>query len=435
MLRIQQWTAVLAVGIVMTLIGCKADQNTFTEPNASIGTGDGSGSIDATAGFKLSLKAKAGVTTLLHKFGDYAAACEIAKGTTTPTSINCLLNMMEYDLYFYGFDLQVTVPADTCSFLEEDPYRFWKAEPGAGPTAIRVVIDGTGAMTSCRVDGEDIDGTGPDPSINIIGNVCYSGEATILASGTATCRYNKGSVNGPKCCTGKGTVTVTKTEGTETSTTATEVDWGGTYEECTESPHDFVDDWPKLKDKAAPIIIGLSGASYSQVTKFPSVIKLQTDSKRSSTRAVYLHANMYDWAGYQANPATWGTNPATVPTAFETDIDRGPLGDRSTANGATDLDSYVHGEYAFRCMGPAGEVKHRINLWVQSWNTREQFIAYLESGDYAAADPYVQGVSGVNCEAVGTGRSCNSLWSFDDLTAVYGAGYLYPNEYLNILPP
>ncbi|MBL7687859.1 MAG: hypothetical protein JNJ49_07470 [Bdellovibrionaceae bacterium] len=428
MLRIQQWTAVLAVGIVMTLIGCKADQNTFTEPNASIGTGDGSGSIDSTAGFKLSLKAKAGVTTLLHKFGDYAAACEIAKGTTTPTSINCLLNMMEYDLYFYGFDLQVTVPADTCSFLEEDPYRFYKAEPGVGPSAISVVVNGGGTMTSCVVDTQDVSGT-------INGNVCYAGEVTVFASGTAKCAYDHTDDDGPNCCRGTGAITLTKTVGADTSVTSTEVDWGGTYEACTESPHDYIAEWPKLQEKAATVINGLNGAALSKVTKFPSVIKLLSDGLRNGHRSVFLHANMYDWAGYQANPSTWGTNAATVPAAFYTDIDRGPLGDRLTANGATALNSYRHGTYRFRCLGPAGELKQSITLMVQSWNTSEEFDAYLDTGDYAAADPYVQGTAGVDCSSVSTGYSCNSLWSFDDLTIVEGAGYFYPNEHNRSSPP
>lgn len=429
MLRVQQWTAVFAVGFAMILMGCKSDQNSFSEPNASIG--EGGGAVDSTAGFKLSVKAKSGVTMLLHKFGDYAAACEIAKGTTTPTGINCLLNMMEYDIFFYGFDLQVSVPAETCSFLTETPYRYYRAEPGQGPSAYSVVINAAGAMTNCTVDGQNVTAT-------IVNNVCYSGEATILATGEANCRYDSSKIEGGvNCCTGTGTATVTKTVGADTTTTATKVDWGGTAYSCSESPYDYNDEWPKYSGSksAASVIYGLGSAALSKVTKFPGVVTLNSASKRPSTHAVYLHANMYDWAGYQANPATWGTNAATRPKAFYTAADRGPLNDRNTVNGATSLSDYGFGAYQFRCLGPAGEVKQQIKLWVQSWNTREEFDDYVATGDYATADPYVQGVAGVDCSSVSLGTSCNSLWSFDDLTEVYGAGYFYPDEYLGVTPP
>ena len=439
MLRIQQWTTVLALGIVMTLMGCKADQNSFATPNASIGTGDGSGTVDPTAGFKLTLKAKSGVNALLHKFGDFAAACEVAKDAASPTAINCLLNMMEYDLFFYGFDIQLSVPAGICSFLEEVPYRYFKYEPGFGPSTMSVtVVDG--AMTVCSVDG--VAGT-----IDAASNICTSGEVKLTATGEKQCQYDYSTqaadgVAAPSCCFGTGTLNVTTTvnsdDGPVTTSKSEKVSWGGDLAKCTESPHDYLDGWPQTSSKMAAIRVSELGASaLSITTKFPGVLKLNTDSKRTGYYGVYLHANMYDWPAYQANPSTWSTT-AQIPRAFEPVKDRGAVTPiNRTANGST-FPTFGYGQYQYRCIGPAGELKHSINLWVQSWNTKEQYVAYAGTGsvtgtgDYAAADPYVQGTAGVDCAAVSSSSTCNNFWSFDDLMIDTGAGdyasYLFPNE-------
>ncbi len=435
MLRIQQWTAVLALGIVMILMGCKADQNTFTAPNASIGTGDGSGSIDPSAGFKLTLKAKAGVSALLHKFGDYAAACEIAKGTAAPTGINCLLNMMEYDLFFYGFDIQMSVPAGVCSFVEESPYRYFKYEPGSGPATMSVNVE-DGLITSCNIDG--VAGT-----VVAASNLCTSGEVQIGATGTSKCLYDysgttSGGVALPNCCYGSGTLNITTTVAGPggidvTTSVSSKVDWGGTAASCTESPHDFIEGWPLAKDNTAMTrVYELGSAALSTTTKYPSILKLNSTGRRPSSDAVYLLANMFDWPTYQAGPGAWSMTTAHVPRAFNIVKDRGavlPL-DR-TANGAS-FSTPSFGQYQFRCIGPAGEIKHSINLWVQSWNTKEEYDAYAASGDYAVANPYVQGTAGVDCSAVSSSSTCNNFWSFDDLMIDVGAGdysaYLFPNE-------
>lgn len=439
MLRVQQWTAVLALGIVMTLMGCKADQNTFATPNASIGSGDGSGTVDPTAGFKLMLKSKTGVEALLHKFGDFAASCEIAKDAASPTAINCLLNMMEYDLFYYGFDMQMTVPAGLCNFLEEVPYRYFKFEPGFGPSTMSVsVVDG--AMTTCTVDG--VAGT-----VDAASNLCTSGEVTLGATGEKQCVYdysnvNYGTENGPNCCFGNGNLNVTTTVngagGPETTSTSSKVDWGGSLAACSESPHDYVEGWPvNSKNMAVTRVSELGGASLQMTTKFPGVLKLNSEKLRTGYHGVYLHANMYDWPAYQVDPSTWSTT-ARVPRAFNPVKDRGAvLPTNRTVNG-TSFSNLGYGQYQYRCLGPAGELKHSINLWVQSWNTKEQYLAYagnstqVGTGDYAAADPYVQGTAGVDCSAVSSSNSCNNFWSFDDLMIDIGAGdytsYLFPNE-------
>lgn len=424
--------AALSVVALANLIGCKADQNTFSTASAS--TGGGSGTVvDANAGFRLTVTAKTGISALLHKFGDYAATCEIAKTATSPQSINCLLNMMEYDLFFYGFELNLNVPSGFCEYLEEVPYYFWKAEPGVGPSTATITVS-NGVMTACTVDG--VAGTVSG------GTTCTSGEAIFDNSGGATCQYDyskvkSGDYAGPNCCFGTATITTVTTTGTSTTTTATQKDWGGTVKSCMESPHNYLDSsvWPQTTGGAATRVTELVGGSRSISTKFKGILSLYQDGKRPPSRSTFLLANMYDWPTYQANPATWSAN-ADVPRAISLGVDRGAAGS-ATVHGGTAIGS-LNDAYSFRCLGPAGELKHLISLYVQQWNTKEQYDTYAAAGAYATANPYVLGTAGTNCSAVPGSISCNNFWSFDDLINVYDPGnqlsYIFPNEWLRSNP-
>ena len=127
--------ALIAVGS-LSLTACKSETNYFATDSASSGDGGSGDTPTASTGFRIRLKAKTGVEGFLHKFGDIAAACEVPLvDKDTPTAINCMLNMMEYDLWFHGFTYEVNVPAGFCEYIEETPYYSWDSLPGVAPAA------------------------------------------------------------------------------------------------------------------------------------------------------------------------------------------------------------------------------------------------------------------------------------------------------------
>lgn len=421
--------AVLLVVVGMGLSGCKKDSNYFSESSASVG-GDGGGSAVGTTGFSVSLRAKTDVDAFMHKFGDIATACEITLAEmSTPTSIQCMLNIMEYDAWFYGFEIEVNVPpGGYCAFLNETPNTFFIARPGIGPAS--VVINTTdGAIASCTVDGV----AGTVATGNCVGN-----EATFSsAGGLVSCIYDHADTtgsgnNGPNCCAGSGTVVVnaTLTSTGDTTTTTTTVPYGGQIYQCTDSAYKYVKDWPKdaTTEMALTRVSEVGSGGRKNLIKIASALNLATSGDRRLSNKLYINTNFYDWTAYAANPDTWITNRA-LPRAIWPTRDFGPSGD----NNGTVIGGYGDGSYYFSCRGPAGEVKHEIRMFVNAWNTIEGYEEFATNGDPTAVTPNVYGTASINCSAVNGTGSCNNFYGFDDLINVEGAGvntaYVFPNDY------
>lgn len=433
----------LLIVTLTSLVGCKADSNYFATSNSSVGSGDGTTS-DAAAGFRIRIKAKTGVANLLHKFGDVTAACEIPLASVgTPTEIQCLNNMMEYDLWFYGFEYELNVPKGSCDYLTVTPNYHYQAQPGRGPSTGRLTkVDGT--ITGCLIDG--VAGT-------IADGVCSGPEGYIKSDGTLVCEYDyskKYKVPGftvPNCCVGSAKVVVVSTVndplGQTITTTAVDTDYGGAYSNCMQSPHDYIDTWPKMVSKnAATLIVELGQRADVRTQRIPSTQSLFMASKRPGSHSNFLNAGFYDWATYVADPATWVT-ARTIPRAFAPLYDRGPLDDHLSGSGATATGTIGDGSEDFRCIGPAGEVKLRIRMFTNEWNTVEAYQAYAKldgtGGTTAAgADPTVRGTVPANCSAVNVGPSCNTIWGFEDMLNEAGGGlsaYEFPEEYIRGSPP
>ena len=416
--------AVLSLG----LSGCSSDTNVFKQSSGSTGGAGAGGAIDSTTGFKISVSSIPGVDSFLHRFGDINSACEIPiSAKDTPTDIQCMYNIMEYDLFFYGLTIEMNVPSSFCEFVEEVPYRYYTHRPGVIPPQVTIGVT-AGAITSCTWSG--VAGT------NVGGYECVSpdGEATISASGQVRCAYDYsqndfGVTSGPNCCAGVINAIVS-------GEASAPERFEGSLFTCSESPMNFVENWPKLEgvdDYAITRITQLGTGGLSQKTRLPSVLSLATD--RPPVRANFLHANFYDWATYVAGPSSWFAS-ATVPRMIA------PVSDIS----GNLIGSASNGSYSFRCLGPAGELKHRISFYVNAWNTKEDYDAYKASGTLTATGPNRQGTAGVNCAAVTTGsQSCDNFWSIDDLIRAPAAVYLggggsasahaYPQEDRRPSPP
>jgi hypothetical protein len=75
-------------GLMVSLLGCKADTNTFATPNASVGGTGSGGAVDSTTGFKISITPKAGVTGFTHAFASTSTACEIPISSKDIATLN-----------------------------------------------------------------------------------------------------------------------------------------------------------------------------------------------------------------------------------------------------------------------------------------------------------------------------------------------------------
>lgn len=414
--------------LFLSLASCSADNNVFKQSNASIDGNGSGGAVDSTTGFRVSITPIEGVDTFIHRFGDTTTDCEVPIASKdTPTDLQCMYNIMEYDLFFYGMSIEMNIPAGFCEFVEEVPYRYYTHRPGVVPPQV-TITEASGVITACTWSG--VAGT-------IIGGYeCQApnGEATISATGQVTCAYDYsqtslGTTAGPNCCGG----TVNAIVNTEPSAP---LRFDGSLLTCSESPMDYVESWPKLQGAekyAVTRVTQLGTGGLSRRTRLPSVLSLAEE--RPPFRANFLHANFYDWATYVAGPSTWFT-AATTPRMIApgSDISGDPIGPASS------------GSYSFRCLGPAGELKHRISLYVNAWNAKEDYDAYKATGTLTATGPNRQGAAGTDCNAVATGaQSCDNFWSIDDLirapTAVYFGGggnpaaHTYPQEDRRLSPP
>ncbi|MDX9731221.1 MAG: hypothetical protein RBT63_05570 [Bdellovibrionales bacterium] len=403
-----------ALSVSLGLSACKSESNYFSESNASEGGGEGT--VDPAVGFRVRLKPKVSVDAFLHKFGSINDGCEVPLSTTgTPSSIQCMLNIMEYDLWYHGYEIEISVPKGVCEFTVERPMHYYRAMPGRGPQVVQLeTMDGS--ITSCTVDGV---------AGSIGSGLCRSAEASVGGDGRVKCAYDYteiiGTGPGPNCCTGQGTL-VWKEERTNLAggggpPTIVEnhtrtLDYGGTTSSCLESPQEFVEGWLKLASgRASSIVTTMGGAAYVKSVKMPSSLTLMSGGTRVSYFSNFLTGGFHGWTEYALDADAWDTN-RVVPRMFAPIADYGPTGDGVT--NASPLSEASDGSTEIACMGPAGETKHLIRLYVNEWNTIEDYTAFKLNGNAAAVDPDRTGVTGVDCAGVNQGQSCNTIWGIED---------------------
>lgn len=420
----------------LSLTACKSETNVFAAENSSDGGDGGTGDTPTTAtGMRIRVKAKTGVAAFIHRFGDITAGCEITIAEKdTPTARRCMLNMMEYDLWYHGFSYELNVPPQFCEYVEEQPYYYWESMAGVPPaTATISALDGV--ITICNADG--VAG-----AIAPGGASCTVGEGVFTAAGGFRCDYDytaPGSL-GRNCCQGTTQLSLTTrtTSGNppvvSSVTSSLRIEQSGRLANCITSPHTYIDNWPKSATTGLAIdsVLELGGNQFTRVQQIPSAFKVFNEAKRYSTSAVVFNAGMHDWNQYAISPAGWGT-ARQVPRPLRPIRDRGPNGNWSPV-GALDTNLLeFDGSYEFRCIGPAGEIKHRLRLYVNEWNTTEDFEAFKTNGIATAVDPSRQGLAGVDCSAVNLGQTCNTFWGFQDIILVDAGGdatlWYFPDEW------
>lgn len=282
-------------------------------------------------------------TSSLHETSSWSKACSFSSSDTSK-DLTCNLEIAEKDLYFNNLKFTWNAPVAMCAYVEVTPYWYFNYKPfhltGSTPTLADVTY------TYDLYDG-------------IIQNLVQTSPATptvvyIRSSGGVTsvrCAYDHSWYkNGPNCCEGTQTYTITTktttvtSAGTTVTTTVgspTTSAWGGRWANCasgpaTDSTNGFgadSDGWPKTG-----IYYTLAGASSVLNVKSP--------------------LNM----GYRSN--VWAANYNTV-------------------SGLNPLPVYQP-SYYFGCFSASHQRIGSITLYVREWNSTEE-LAKTTAGDPTAS--------------------------------------------------
>lgn len=399
-----------SAGVVLALFvlsACgKPNKNVFATSNSSVSNG----TADASRGFSVALRTNATDSTprFLHRFDSINQPCRITSAET-PARIDCLMHMQEYDLFYSGWTVDMNVPPGMCPFIERDVYSYYNYRPGTGPASTAITLDSTGAMTACTMDGQNV----------LSGGNCVGAEATVTPAGAVSCNYDYSTTanpDRPNCCqtpTSPSIVITTAGSGGPTTNTLTPT-YGGRHANCLAGHGIENEDWPKTNGIPQTVISSVPavGATFSL-----SLVGAREAFGTSAATTTYS-ANFFGWSTYLTSGSGWYA--AAVESAGAANlVPRGvrPVGDRGPTNdnqGNTIASGNLF--YGWRCVNNAGETLNEIRLWVNEWNTKEDYELFVSTGS-SAANPHRTGTVGTTCSSANglTGQFCNSFWDWDEL--------------------
>lgn len=353
-------------------------------------------------------------THYMTKASTFNTSCMIPTSTTTSQDVICRLDAMELDLNFYGLNLNFNVPPTMCAYLKVIPYYYYNWETGIGPSAVSLDIEsnnGVTKVTACNVttdNGANTDcANQPELTIN-------------MSSGELSCVYNHTAADGPNCCMGTYTLTkniTTKSTGSpdvNTVDTSTQ-SWGGNYTECFGGQGKAA--WTKYTKSGFP-------ASLVYNTKDIGTNDTMTiDGPMSGFRNDNFQIANYYTSAWHTHGAFKTGSVATSNYPYPID----PIDDRDGTSMYSTNDAY-----RIECLDEAHEVKHRIRLYVQEWNTYAQFLTLFTSSG-ASGNPNVVGAEGVDCDYSTLFGSipCNDHRDFDDLVGIGTTTPAYDNSVLS----
>ena len=395
----------LALGGALA-VGCGNTPN-----GGSFSSDSSSTAADQTAGLAVTASFSAGASSYMHVFGAFASPCTIQPGTTKQ-DIKCMVNVRETDAYSSRLTLSLNVPAGMCAYIEKSPYFYYNYQPGYGSGGYQLTVT-DGAITSCSIDGV---------ASSHSATSCTGPFGTISSGGTVACKFNYSgsSSSGPNCCLGTyntsiTTVTNTTSAGvtTTTSTTAaTTGDYGGALGSCIAGPGQS-QQW-----KGHTAIGPYAGFPFSILEVVPSAGLAETlpnhapiDYLSGSPDTLSISNFYFDWTAYQAqgNGVT-----ATLPKAI----------DPTSLAGSAYLPK-TNDSWQFLCEDEAHEILHRIRVYVNEWDTNEQYALYMSSAG-AQGNPVAPEAArdGIDCNIAGSISYgyCNDFYSLRDyVSGSYGS--------------
>ena len=127
--------------------------------------------------------------------GSFTTKCTIPSTTTAINDVQCIVDVPEGNLNFYGIKFNYNIPSGMCRYLRRTTYWYYNQEIGVGPTQVYLEksINGDGVTTGYRC-GENGGPLGPCSSLT---------EYNVnTEDNTVTCAYDKSSVGSANCCFG-----------------------------------------------------------------------------------------------------------------------------------------------------------------------------------------------------------------------------------------
>ena len=181
------------------LAACQTDTPQQNLPDWSAGYDDGTSTVDTgtpevpSGALAVTVPTNTGIESRIHVTGA-TDPCEIYPDGTVEgyEETDCTIDIPELDLYGYGLNYDLTVPAGACEFVVYSHYMYEAWEVGTGPDEVSYEVDATGNIVN---------------EVNSVGGVPY-------------CEYDYTwqSSDSPNCCIGSYTLTVYDAAADETTT-------------------------------------------------------------------------------------------------------------------------------------------------------------------------------------------------------------------------
>ena len=318
--------------------------------------------------------ARQSLNYVTHVRGDWSRRCTIDLDDTNVMNrdIECIVEAKELDLYFNGISLAYNVPSNTkCSYLELDPYWYWRFPTGVGATSYTVDVSESGTVT--RDAGSD-----PGGLVQIVNN-------------EPLCIYNHTAVEGPNCCTGAYTETRRIDTGAGIEVQTTEGIWGTDVSQCIGGAANDMTDKSKVGIPRTKIM----NMKKEDPSVFQAGLSLALDVGSSKLKSQFISpmAATYKTSGTFEAQSPINLNLATnVYIANMLDEVAGvPI---SAPPALTSADVYGHGtpepntSYEWRCVDDAREVYARVRLHVREWNMESEFnLEGAGNPDSSGVDP------------------------------------------------
>lgn len=291
-----------------------------------------------------------------HEQSSLTQPCQISVDETdlTKKDIYCIMDIEEFDLYFRDLDLNYNFPDGMCPYFKVRPYWFYDYEPSHGPIFedVVVTIPAAGSATVAYTSG-----------------TYYEASAPVVVDGTGaivSCRYDYSASEGPNCCEGTVMITVNDNSGDTATSTTTVTELGGAINNCIAGPgKDF-----KTNSHGYPV----STVYFRTDTNLGANEKLTLATPDSKERGGNIYrANYFDSTDYGGSSNTFPYADYTLPLGIK--------GPSTTAGSAPYRSGYPY--YEFGCMDKAGDYIARIRVMIRSWDTI--------SGFSSNSNPYTSG--------------------------------------------
>ncbi len=345
--------------------------------------------------------------------------CFISVDETDPQKMDCVVDMMEGDLYVYSLSMQYNAPPNLCTHVTVDPAWHWNFSPGKGPKAIVLAKNSEGNVTDCTATQED------DSVV-----ACAASSEVFISDNNPVCIYDHsqgGQVTAPNCCFGSYDLTVETDTDDDTipDEFVTSVQSWNTPEAvsaCIGGALAIPTNWDNYARTGYPVGeiygVGLPGAENKGLNQ---EFVLESNAALLGSNVSY-QANYFTEAGglhSHSGYVSVATSDLPYAVAPIDDLD-GSLFD--TFSRGVNLRSGSP-SYKFACLDAAFEVLHEIHVYIREWNTLAAFMAYEES-EGLIYDPDVTGDEGANCDYDPIfGNTCNDQVDLDDIVNNVGGSY------------